>query len=323
MKIIFVGSSKFGLKCLNFLNESSLCEISGVVTAPASFKISYDQRGVTNILHADIPSFCKLKGIDVEVLKTGMVDLKLFKIIEKWKPDAFVVVGWYHMIPKAWRDLAPAFGMHASLLPDYSGGAPLTWAIINGENSTGITLFKMDGGVDSGPIVGQLPEKIYADDTIATLYERIEERGLELLSSFLPDLVEGSLSFTVQNELNRRSFPQRCPADGRIKWNSDASEVERFIRAQTRPYPGAYTSIIGERLIVWSVKITPNQTREEPGSISKVGDKILIATRTDLLTLQKVTFDSKDYQFAEIPQLFDAMNLRQGVILGQENFSNL
>ena len=323
MKIIFVGSSKFGLKCLNFLDESSLCEISGVVTAPASFKISYDQSGVTNILHADIPSFCKLKGIDFEVLKTGMADLKLFKIIEKWKPDAFVVVGWYHMIPKAWRDLAPAFGMHASLLPDYSGGAPLVWAIINGENSTGITLFKMDGGVDSGPIVGQLPEKIHTNDTIATLYERIEERGLELLSSFLQDLVEGSLSFTVQNEANRRTFPQRCPSDGRIKWDSCAIELERFIRAQTRPYPGAYTSINGERLIVWSVKITQNQPRREPGSISKFGDKILIATGTESLELQKLTFDSKDYQFAEIPQLFDAMKLRQGVILGQEKLSIL
>jgi methionyl-tRNA formyltransferase len=77
----------------------------------------------------------------------------LFQTVTSWNPDAFLVAGWYHMIPKIWRNLAPAYGLHASLLPDYSGGAPLVWAMINGETKTGVTLFQMDDGVDSGPIV--------------------------------------------------------------------------------------------------------------------------------------------------------------------------
>ena len=79
----------------------------------------------------------------------------LIEKVNAWKPDLFIVVGWYHILPKSWRNLAPAYGMHASLLPNYSGGAQLFWAMINGEKKTGITLFKMDDGIDSGPIVGQ------------------------------------------------------------------------------------------------------------------------------------------------------------------------
>ena len=150
------------------------------------------------MLYAEISAYCKLHEINCCELSSGMNDSALLEKVKKWKPDAFVVVGWYHMIPKIWRDLAPAFGMHASLLPDYSGGAPLVWAMMNGESTTGITLFKMDEGVDSGPIVGQFPEPIYSHDTIATLYGRIEERGLQLLSRFLPDLAEDNISFTVQ-----------------------------------------------------------------------------------------------------------------------------
>ena len=305
-------------RCLQLLVQSSLCKVSGVVTAPSAFQISYNPKGVTNVLHADIPSFCNLCEIDVSVIKTGMNDLQLFEKVKKWKPDAFVVVGWYHMIPEIWRDLAPAFGMHASLLPNYSGGAPLVWAMINGESTTGITFFKMDEGVDSGPIVGQFPEPIYSDDTIATLYGRIEERGLQLLSRFLPDLAEGNLSLTDQNEDNRRVFPQRSPSDGRIKWESGANEVERFIRAQTRPYPGAFTSINDERLIVWSAKLTNNQCRKEPGSISRVGDKILITTGTDQLQLEELSFQGKDYKSAEIAHLSGGDCQRLGIVLEEK-----
>ena len=123
------------------------------------------------------------------------------------------------MIPKRWRELAPANGLHASLPPDYSGGAPLVWAMINGESRTGITLFQMDAGVDFGPIVGQKEEQILPSDTIATLYSRIEERGLELLQEVLPQLVHGTLKLKQQDENKRRIMPQRSPEDGLIDWN--------------------------------------------------------------------------------------------------------
>ena len=87
-----------------------------------------------NVQHADLRIFCETRNLQLFTIDDdGMKSEKLFESVSLNSPDAFIVAGWYHMIPKKWRQLAPAYGLHASLLPDYSGGAPLVWAIINGE----------------------------------------------------------------------------------------------------------------------------------------------------------------------------------------------
>ena len=255
MNIVFVGASKFGLRCLELLNKMDCCHVAGVVSAPKTFVTSYRPEGVTNVLHANISSFCREQGIDHAVIETDMKDTVLVERIRLWEPDALIVVSWYHMIPKIWRDIAPAYGMHASLLPDYRGGAPLVWAIINGEEKTGITLFKMDSGVDSGPIVGQMEEPIKPDDTISTLYGRIEDRGLELLEQYIPELAAGTSRLKPQDESKSRVFSQRSPEDGEIDWSLDIGKIKNFIRAQTKPYPGAYTIIGGKKIIIWDADV--------------------------------------------------------------------
>ena len=151
--------------------------------------------------------------------------------------------------------MAPAYGLHASLLPDYSGGAPLVWAIINGETKTGISLFQMDDGIDSGPIAGQKEEPNYPDDTVATLYARIEERGVELLRDKMPQLANGTLKLQLQNETKRRIMAQRSPKDGLIDWTQDEKSIDRFVRAQTRPYPGAFTTLETKPLHIWRTQV--------------------------------------------------------------------
>jgi methionyl-tRNA formyltransferase len=271
LRIIFIGSSKFGLRCLERVIRVPDVQVVGVVTAGRSFKISYAPSGVTNVLHADFESFAALRDIPVLFLKDSPFDPSLFTAVEELTPDAFVVVGWYHMIPRRWRELAPAFGLHASLLPDYSGGAPLVWAMINGETKTGITLFQMDDGVDSGPIAAQAEEPIRSDDTIATLYARIEERGLELLDVTLPRLVSRDLVFHPQPNSGRRVLPQRSPEDGRIDWSCDAAFIDRWIRAQTRPYPGAFTDSPFGRLTIWASRpLTQRPSNALPGLVFRI-----------------------------------------------------
>ena len=155
MRVVFIGASKFGLRCLDLLIQQPDCQIVGVVTAPQKFSISYRPEGVTNVLYSDIDAYCRENRLECFIIHEGMQSPALMSTIQVWKPDIFIVSGWYHMIPKALRDLAPAYGLHASLLPDYSGGAPLVWAMINGESKTGITLFKMAGGVDNGPLLAK------------------------------------------------------------------------------------------------------------------------------------------------------------------------
>jgi methionyl-tRNA formyltransferase len=188
--------------------------------------------------------------------------------VRSWRPDFILVAGWYHMVPASVRQMAPTAGLHASLLPDYSGGAPLVWAIINGERQTGITLFLMDDGVDTGPIIGQAAEPIHPDDTIATLYARIEQRGVELLREHLPRIARGEATFTAQDESRRRVTPQRSPADGEIDWAAPARRVYDFVRAQTRPYPGAFTHLAGEQVVVWRARLSEMRRRHEsPGTV--------------------------------------------------------
>lgn len=255
MRIVFVGASSFGLKAAYALSKRHDCTLAGVVTAPQKFPISYRPSGVTNVLFADMDQFSKSVNVPCRVISDGMNDAELLKEVSSWRPDCFIVVGWYHILPKTWRAVAPAYGLHASILPDYSGGAPLVWAIINGERETGITLFKFDDGVDSGPIVGCRTTPINDDDTIATLYRRIEDLGIELLLEKVPSLIgEGSI-FQIQDESRRRVFPQRSPEDGVIDWSKPARQVHDFIRAQTRPYPGAFTFFNSQKLTIWCSRL--------------------------------------------------------------------
>ena len=176
-----------------------------------------------------------------------------------------IVVGWYHLLPKSILDIAPVYGLHASLLPDYSGGAPLVWAIINGETNTGITLFQMKPGVDNGPVLGSRATRIDRTDTIRTLYERVEDLGIELVLEHLGSMADGTAVATPQIESDRRVFPQRTPADGEINWHCSSEEIYDFVRAQTRPYPGAFSMCRGEKVTIWeSTTCTEEKSRISP-----------------------------------------------------------
>jgi len=257
MDVVFIGTTRFGLRCLEAIAALPQCRVVGAVAAPPEFPISYRPDGVRNVLHADVPGFCEARAIPCALLAAGMNEPALLERVRGWRPDAFLVAGWYHMVPRAWREIAPAYGLHASLLPDYSGGAPLVWAMINGERETGITLFQLAGGIDDGPIVAQAATEIRPDDTIATLYERIERLGVGLVEAELPRIADGSAVPVAQDESRRRIFPQRGPEDGLIDWALPAARIRDFVRAQTRPYPGAFARAGGATVTIWAVRIAP------------------------------------------------------------------
>jgi len=314
VNLVFIGSSKFGLRCLEVCFGLADIKVVGVVTAPRTFEISYRPEGVENVLYADVAAFADSNCIPVRTLERSMNDKSLLDAVSNWRPDAFLVAGWYHMIPKSWRKISPAYGLHASLLPDYSGGAPLVWAIINGESETGITLFQMDDGVDSGPIAGQKIEPIAPEDTIATLYDRIELRGLELLRESLPQIADGSLHLLPQDDSQRRVMPQRGPNDGLIDWAIDAIRIDRFIRAQTRPYPGAFSMLEGKPLHIWKAhpfevakdEITPGTVFLDPS----IG--YLVRCANGALQLQEVSYESRTFTGTSLYQLLQEGGQRLG-----------
>lgn len=316
MNVVFLGSSHFGLRCLKVCIGSPECQVAGVLTVPESFRISYQPAGVNNVLHADVAGFAQSHSIAVRVIQDSMNESGLLDAVAAWKPNVFVVAGWYHMMPKTWRELAPAYGLHASLLPDYSGGAPLVWAMINGETKTGITLFQMAEGVDSGPIAGQREEPIRSDDTIATLYARIEEHGIALLHEVLPQLANGTLRLRVQDESQRRFFPQRSPEDGLINWSQDAAVIDRFIRAQTRPYPGAFSTFDGKALYIWRASVVATASASaQPGVVCfNVTDcSYVVHCASSAIRLDEISYEKKTYSESHLARLFGGGGQQLGV----------
>lgn len=305
MRVIFVGASSFGLRCLEVINGLPGVDVVGVITNPKTFNISYGgDKPVTNVLHADFVAWASDHSLPCIEMTGSMKDERLHAWVRALTPQLFVVAGWYHMVPKSLREIAPAIGLHASLLPDYSGGAPLVWAMINGETRTGITLFKMDDGVDSGPIIGQAEVRILPVDTISTLYERIEQHGLRLLRDALPKLADGTAEFVLQDESKRRIFPQRSPKDGRIDWTQDAVSIDRFIRAQTRPYPGAYTTLDGESLTIWSASRSVESLGLPPGTVLCDGAVYQVSCGSGSIVLGSLQYRNQDIAGAQLADLF-------------------
>ena len=296
MRIVFIGASRFGLRCLEALTEVPGCRVVGVVTAPQTFSISYRKEGVKNVLFADIAKYACEESIPSFTVEKGMKDPGLLGRVKDLSPDCFIVIGWYHMIPKSWRDVAPAYGMHASLLPKYSGGAPLVWAILNGEKRTGITLFLFDNGVDSGPILGQRETSVNDSDTIGSVYGRIEDLGIDLLHEYLPKLRDGNAVGQRQEEAKRTTFPQRGPEDGIIDWGMNERSLFNFVRAQTRPYPGAFSYLGSRKIYIWRCRMSERRFRNievAEGTLFLESESVFVAVLGGALELEEFSYENQ------------------------------
>ena len=169
-------------------------------------------------------------------------------------PDVTFVVGWSQLVREQFLGAAgrAVYGMHPTLLPRHRGRAPIPWAILAGLAKTGVTLFEItDPTADSGPIVAQVEVPISADDTATTLYESLAEAHLELIRTCVPQIVAGTAQRTPQDSRRASSWGKRTPPDGIIDWETRAPYLYDWVRAQTRPYPGAFTWLDDDKVVIW------------------------------------------------------------------------
>lgn len=256
MRIVFFGASELGFRCCERLLEMGE-EVVGILTIPREFRISYSAGPVRNVTHRSFGELSERYGVPVLEVTGKMSDPRYEEALREWRPDFGLAIGWYYMIPRRIRDLFPrgVAGIHASLLPRYRGGAPLVWAIINGESKTGVSLFYFDDGVDTGDLVAQREIRIAPEDTIRTVYDRAADVSVELVGEYVPRIRANDAPRVAQNHAEATCFPQRTPDDGLIDWSRGAREIRDFIRAQTRPYPGAFTIIGGKRVTLWDADV--------------------------------------------------------------------
>jgi methionyl-tRNA formyltransferase len=257
MNIVFLGCTAYSEVLLKYLLENKL-EVKAIFSIPRFFHISYSKTPVKNSNFADLSIIAENHSIPlywVDSVKGKRLN-DYYDILNDIHPDLILVLGWYYMIPEKIRSLARlgAWGIHSSLLPEYAGGAPLVWAIISGEKETGVTLFRMDDGVDSGEIIRQKRFDIDFQDTIKEVYEKATEASKEILFETLTHI--DSVNFIPQDKSRIKIYPQRKPEDGEIDWNKPANELYNFIRSQCTPYPGAFVKTIdNKKLIIEKARI--------------------------------------------------------------------
>ncbi|QTN38491.1 methionyl-tRNA formyltransferase [Cryomorphaceae bacterium] len=255
MRIVFLGCTQFSEAILQHLIEIG-AEIVGICSIPKSFKISYSSEEVVNYNYADLRPYSEQLGVPYFLVnsQSGCRMSDYADSLKKLNPDVMLVMGWYYMVNKSLRSVARlgAWGIHASLLPKYAGGAPLVWAMIEGQHETGVTLFRFKDGVDNGDIIAQKRIVIEEHDYIKDVYEKATQASKETLTQVLN---AESVNFVPQDEDKIEIYPQRSPKDGEIDWDQSAKEIYDFIRAQSEPYPGAWTTIKGKKITIWKATI--------------------------------------------------------------------
>jgi methionyl-tRNA formyltransferase len=286
MRVVLFGSTHFSVACFQTLLRLGI-DVSGVVTTPSEIRITYAASPVKIVQHADLVQAAAEAGCPVVQVSEKMSEC--VDAVRRLRPDFMLVAGWYYLVPRSVRDLAPlgAAGIHASLLPRYRGGAPINWALINGEERTGVTLFYLDELVDGGDIIGQAEIPIAFEDTCATLYQRATEESCQLLEQYVPLIECGSAPRIPQDRARATSFPQRTPDDGAIVWSWPARRLYDWVRAQTRPYPGAFGHVVGRKVTIWRATPLEEEARGAPGTVlaAREGIGVDVATGDGVLRL--------------------------------------
>jgi methionyl-tRNA formyltransferase len=325
MRIAFFGATKVGYNCCKQLIEMGQ-DIVGIFTMPREFFISYSkEKPIDNILYEDFHKLAKEYRIPIVEIIKKMSSHEYIETLKRWMPDFILVIGWYYLVPKVIRDMAPlgCAGIHASLLPRYAGGAPLVWAIIRGEQESGASLFYFDDGVDTGDIIAQEKIEIGLNDTIKTVYSKAEDAMLKLLKENIPKIENGIAPRIKQDLTHRTVFPQRKPEDGLIDWGSPSLDIYNFIRAQTSPYPGAFTFAKGQMLTIWEAKLYDfTESIGEPGQVLGIVDNqleqgILVSTANSDIPLLVTQVGIAEISSMKAIDYAKRKNLRGGEILGK------
>ncbi len=183
--------------------------------------------------------------------------------------DLMLAVNWRYILPKSvyQRPKLGTFIFHDSFLPEYRGYSPTVWAMINGEDYTGVSLFEASEKMDEGLIVDQIKIPITKGDDIAIVTERVTQGYLQILEKNLENLINGKASRYPQDHSLATYTCKRLPRDNKINWHAPTVEIYNLIRAVTIPYSGAYTYLDGQELRIWSSSLLENGARKFIGSI--------------------------------------------------------
>jgi methionyl-tRNA formyltransferase len=277
--VVFMGTPDFAVPALKRLIENH--RVIGVVTQPDRPAGRGRQVQVSPVkkvaLEVSIPVFQPEKIRRPEAIE----------ILREWTPDLYIVAAFGQILPQAVLDIPPhgSVNIHASLLPRWRGAAPIQAVIRAGDRETGITIMKMDAGLDTGPILSQRAIPIAPDETGQSLHDKLAQLGADLLIETLPGFLDGSIQPQPQDDARATLAPRIQKEEGRIDWTQTAAQIERTVRA-FYPWPGTFAFWNDQLLKILSGHVIPGSA--EPGRVVRVGDSAAIGTDAQLYAPDRV-----------------------------------
>ncbi|MBI3159281.1 MAG: methionyl-tRNA formyltransferase [Chloroflexi bacterium] len=277
-RVVFMGSPQFAVPSLFALNRQFA--LVGVVTQP-------DRSAGRGRALTPPPVKEAALALGLPVFQPDRLRGEALEPLRAWRPDLIVVAAFGQILGQPVLDL-PRHGcinVHASLLPRWRGAAPINAAIFHGDPVTGVTIMKMDKGIDTGPILAQEPETILPEDTAQTLSARLAERGARLLVGTLPGYIAGDIKPQPQSEADATYAPMLKKEDGMLDCSRPANELTRQVRAY-QPWPGAFIQIGAVSLKILSASSMGRASR--PGERLVVDGWPALGTGDGILILREV-----------------------------------
>jgi len=314
MNIVFFGSSKFAGSSLKALLTSKH-KVTCVLTQPDREK----GRGL-HFAGTVIKIIALESGIRI-YQSFNVNDSDTVKFLKDLDPDLFIVIAYGQILSQKILDIPKIFSIniHASLLPKYRGAAPINWAIIKGEKTTGITVIKMTKEMDAGPIIQQKEIEINNDDTSITLEDKLSHFAAQLLLATLSSIEDNNYNLMPQDKNNVSFAPKLKKEDGRIDWNKPACDIYNLIRGCIS-WPGAFSYYNGKLLKIYKAKASfcvPEFLSSVAGKIISVSKEgIVVATGKDNLIIEELQIEGK--RRMKVGEFIAGHKILPGEILGQK-----
>lgn len=285
MRVIFMGTPDFAVGTLQALAAAGYEPVLAV-TQPDK------PQGRKQTLVAP-PVKTAAQQLGIPVYQPNRVrDPQALEMIGSYEPELIVVAAFGQILPKELLDL-PKYGcinVHASLLPKYRGAAPIQWAILNGDEITGVTIMRMDVGLDTGDMIAKTELVIAPEDTGGSLFDRLAEAGAKLCVETIPSIVDKTAVYTPQDESAATKVGQISKKDGRMDFSRTAKQLDCQVRG-LNPWPSAYTFLNGKTLKIWSAGVREENSAQPAGCVSciekdrfgiQTGDGVLMCTEVQL-----------------------------------------
>ena len=308
MKIIFMGTPGFAVPTLEILYNAGY-DLVGVVTAVDK----YGGRGRKTLIESDVKKYAVSKGLTLFQPK----NLKSPKFNAKLKAlgaDIQIVVA-FRMLPEMVWNMPPlgTYNLHGSLLPRYRGAAPINWAIINGEKTTGVTSFKLKHEIDTGNILLQKEVRIYEDDTAGDLHDRMMWIAADTILESIRLIEEDELSLINQNDDLASHAPKLHKENTYINFDNTAQAVYNMVRG-LYPYPTAWCHIDGTKTKIKScIPLQDNHTHKSGTILTDQKSKILIATTDGYLDITELQLSGKRSMAPR--ELLNGYNIKEAIDL--------